>query len=209
MQAERKNHIEVAISFFLISITIIGFFLYPRFQTKKTSDMEENMSLVRKCLKNPNLWPDLTQFREFKDILTRLPKDKGQMLNKNYFFERNKTNYQLNILPITDEDRSFIQIELTSLSESGSHVVKTEQRLSFTDEDLQKWLEGGTKIQEVVETWLYAFPELTVQVVNSNSTAKKMVFSSAKDETEVECLAFDKGLDEGFGSGLNCQCLNQ
>lgn len=209
MQAEKKNHIEVAISFFLISVTIIGFFLYPRLKDKKTAIAEENLSLVRKCLKKPQLWSDLSQFREFKDVMSHLPKEKSVLLNKNYFFERNKTNYQLNILPITDEDRSFVQIELSSLSDSGPHVVRTEQRLSFTDEDLQKWLEGGAKIQEISETWQYAFPDFTVELVNSNGAPKKLVFSSAQDESEVECLGFEKGLDEGFGSGLNCQCLNQ
>lgn len=209
MQAEKKNHIEVAISFVLISITIIGFFLYPRLKDKKVTNAEENLSLVRKCLKQPQLWSELTKFREFKDVMNHLPKETSVLLNKNYFFERSKTNYQLNILPISDEDRSFVQIELSALSDTGPHVVRSEQRLSFTDDDLQKWLEGGAKVQEISETWQYAFPEFTVELVNSNGSPKKMVFSSAQDESEVECSAYEKGLEEGFGSGLNCQCLNQ
>jgi len=192
---------------FVILFTVGVIYYYRHQQSRVQMSGDATMKLVRSCLQ-AQLWPDMTELKSFADIMNRLANEESQLITKNYFFEKNKTNYQLNLLPVTDEDRSFMQIELLSVTESGSHSVKTEQRLSFTDEDLQSWLEG-VKAKNVEETRQYTLPEVSIQVIKDNDQPRKATITSNKSNSEVECESFERGFDEGFGSGLNCQCLNQ
>lgn len=212
MQAFKPTQVKIGLGFLAIVLITVGLFIFSPSKKKAKLNSSENLSQIRSCLKS-QVWPELKELRDFKDATPMLENAHGQLLNKIYYFERSKTNYQLNITPITDEDRSFVQIELSSVSASGSHLVRSEQKLQLTEEEIQMWLEDGAKIDQVTESWLYSSKEFDVEVSKSNKDLVKMVFRSASNRAEVECLPYEKGIDQvfdsGFGSGLNCQCLSR